>query len=143
MLNPKDFLKTLSDRWSAKYPADADRIGRGLEIALAGKVAPRTCETWRVVGSERKDGSTPEYLVEVRCGFPSCECKDFTLNKVRCKHIWSAALMTRLAAEVAPESTAAPLPAPKPRRRLLDRGLSALCSKLHKANAKRVSALRV
>lgn len=136
MLDTKDFLQTLSDKWSAKFPDDAGRIARGLAVALAGKVAPRTCESWRVVGSEGA-----QYLVEVKCGFPSCTCPDFKRrNGVRCKHIWAAAMMTRLASELVP-ALPAPTPEPKPRRRPLDRSLNALCSKLHRDNARAVSQL--
>lgn len=134
MFNPKTFLDSLSLTWTTKYPNHQDRIDRGALLALSGKVAPRGLDTWRIVGSKKPDGSTPEYTVTVTCGYPSCTCPDYTEKNHRCKHIWACAFLTRLAEEIERQ-----LPKPDPRqRKKLSKSLGEHCTKLYTQNTENV-----
>ena len=133
------FLIDLADKWSQKYPQQKERLARGLALVLAGKVAPRSLDSWRVVGSK----AGVEYTVKITCGYPSCTCPDAGRREVRCKHIWACALLTRLAAEL---EAALSAPAPKkatPKKaptKPLAEGLSDLCAKIHADNHTRLLA---
>jgi hypothetical protein len=132
------FLIDLADKWTQKYPSQKDRVARGLALALAGKVAPRSLDSWRVVGSK----AGVEYTVKITCGYPSCDCPDASRRETRCKHIWGCALMTRLASELeAVLATPAPKKAPAaPPKAPLSKGLSDLCARLHAENNARLLA---
>jgi len=134
-MDTTQYLKDLAAKWTSKWPTHADRIGRGLEVAEANKVAPRGLNTFRVAGTD----AGVEYLVEVNCGFPRCDCPDFGFG-YRCKHIWAVALMERLSAAIEAQVTKAPrvrTPA-KPRRN----DLSERCAQHHKTNHESAEALR-
>jgi hypothetical protein len=81
----------------------------------------------------------------VNCGFPRCSCPDFEhsppKDRQRCKHIWAAALMTRLAAEL--ENSLKTEPAPKPKRQKLSESLGQHCQKLHSDNQRAAERLPV
>ena len=138
MLDTKTFLQALSTKWSLKWESHQARILKGLSLALAGKVAPRGLDSWRVCGSKKG----VEYTVTVQCGYPSCTCPDYTERKQRCKHVWACALLTRLA-EALEEALATLTPTtPKPAKRApLNRGLAAHCAKLHTQNHQLAQAL--
>ena len=139
MFDTRLFLTQLSARWALKYPTQETRLTKGLALALAGKVAPRGLGSWRVVGS----APGTEYTVEVRCGYPSCTCPDATRRETRCKHIWAAALLTRLVAELQEQlAQTTPKPAPKAPKKPLDKALGEHCAKLHDQNHARMRALQ-
>ena len=104
MLDTNQFLFATALRWATKHPECATRIYKGLALAQSGKVAPLAANSFRVVGSRGT-----EYTVTVTSGYPGCSCPDHSQRKGRCKHVWSAALVTRLAQEI--EETLCP-PAP-------------------------------
>jgi uncharacterized Zn finger protein len=114
LFDSTDYLKTLATKWSTKHTDDADRIERGLAVALAGKVAPHQLDSFRVAGT--KPGV--EYVVRVNNGWPSCTCPDFSGKGFRCKHIWASSLMTRLTVKIIEQMTDTPKPRPaqRPRR---------------------------
>lgn len=138
MFDSTAFLNSLSTKWSTKHPEHADRIARGLKIALAGKVAPRGLDTFRVAGSKRG----VEYTISINCGFPNCTCPDFNRHSARCKHIWSAALMVRLTAEIVAQMQAPRVRAVKRPQAPRRNELSNICQEFHAVNYQRAEDLR-
>jgi hypothetical protein len=140
-MDTQKFINELAQKWSAKYPQQEARILRGAALALSGKISPRSLNSWRVVGSKGE-----VYTVAITCGYPSCTCPDATRRELRCKHMWSAALLTRLATEleafVAESAKAAKVKREAaPSKRPLAEGLSDLCAKIHNDNHARLQSL--
>lgn len=137
MFDSTAFLKDTAAYWTNRYCGDADYIARGLEIALAGKVAPSGVNGFRVA-SRTTPGA--EYLVEVTNGYPRCSCPDFAIRSHRCLHIWASSLMAKLTAEIVRRMTDTPKPRPVQRPRRND--LSNRCETFHALNHQQAEAPR-
>lgn len=91
-------LSRFATKWISKHPEAETRITKGHALALAGHASPWDNRSWRVLSSDK----SRTYWVEVNSGYTSCTCPDFEKRKIRCCHIWSCALLTRVAEEIAP-----------------------------------------
>lgn len=139
-----ELLLEICTRWAAKHPILGGRIASARLLVLGGAVEslgtlPDGLDTtlYRVKGTPAQDGTPCAYVVSVTCGYPSCQCPDYQRRKLRCKHIWATALLSRLATLI---EDAIPAPEPKPARlarkqRPLPSEMSRHCAKLHAKNA--------
>lgn len=89
-VNASNFLHSLAESWTQKYPALKSRTERGLEIALTPGAVRHDGQNRFFVSSSRGG----DQVVEIDAGVARCSCEDSKYRtQLRCKHILAAALM--------------------------------------------------